>query len=175
MQPKIDIRKSTGAHDLASPGSLGNQSGVAAPARVPIEPEIVDSRVWRGPAATVETPAKPGPGVALPTGSPATYPVERASLFGSKVADEFQARWNEIQVGFVDDPRASVERADNLVSEVTRCLTESFVAGRRRLESEWEKGSDSSTESLREALQHYHSFFDRLLSSADVLARERKG
>jgi hypothetical protein len=31
------------------------------------------------------------------------------------------------------------------------------------LESQWNQGSDVSTEDLRKALQHYRSFFNRLV------------
>ena len=64
----------------------------------------------------------------------------------------------------MDEPRAAVERADDLVSEVTKRLNDSFAAGRRRLETEWQERGDASTESLRLALQHYRSFFNRLLA-----------
>jgi len=86
------------------------------------------------------------------------------ALFDKSVADDLQARWNEIQAAFVDEPRSAVERADNLVEEVTKRLTNSFATGRRMLESEWNQGSNPSTESLRLALQHYRSFFNRLLA-----------
>jgi hypothetical protein len=85
-------------------------------------------------------------------------------LFDPYVARDLQARWNEIQVAFVDEPRAAVERADNLMAETTKCLEDSFAAGRRRLESEWDRGGDVSTETLRLAIQRYRSFFNRLLA-----------
>ena len=39
------------------------------------------------------------------------------------------------------------------------------TAERARLEAEWERGVQVSTEDLRQALQHYRSFFKRLLSA----------
>lgn len=85
-------------------------------------------------------------------------------LFDPHVAQDLQARWNEIQVAFVDEPRAAVERADNLVVETTRCLEDSFAAERRSLESAWDREDDVSTETLRLTLQRYRSFFNRLLA-----------
>jgi len=35
-----------------------------------------------------------------------------AGLFGSEEAGELRARWEKIQIGFVDEPRKSVEQAD---------------------------------------------------------------
>jgi hypothetical protein len=40
-----------------------------------------------------------------------------------------------------------------------------FSEERTRLESQWERGDDVSTEDLRIALQRYRSFFERLLSA----------
>ena len=43
-------------------------------------------------------------------------------------------------------------------------LAQVFADERGKLEHEWDKGEDVSTEDLRVALQRYRSFFDRLLS-----------
>jgi hypothetical protein len=75
-----------------------------------------------------------------------------------------RARWKDIQVGFVDEPRHAVEHADSLVAETIKHLAESFASGRQKLEGEWGRGGDASTETLRLTLQRYRSFFNRLLS-----------
>jgi hypothetical protein len=80
-------------------------------------------------------------------------------------AEGFQARWEEIQVRFVDEPRRAVEDADALVATVMQRLAEGFARERERLESQWGRGEDISTEDLRVALQRYRSFFRRLLST----------
>jgi hypothetical protein len=80
------------------------------------------------------------------------------------VAKDFRSRWNEIQVAFVDEPRDAVGRADQLVAETIQKLSESFTAERQKLEGEWDRGANDSTEALRLALQRYRSFFNRLLS-----------
>ena len=83
------------------------------------------------------------------------------------VADEtrdFRSRWDAIQTGFVDEPRRSVEQADSLVAEVMKRLAETFADERDKLEGQWSRGDNVSTEDLRIALQRYRSFFDRLLS-----------
>jgi hypothetical protein len=43
-------------------------------------------------------------------------------------------------------------------------LAETFANERSKLEGQWSRGDNVSTEDLRVALQHYRSFFDRLLS-----------
>ena len=78
---------------------------------------------------------------------------------------EFQRRWEEIQTSFVDEPRQTVEQADELVAHVMKRLAEGFAAERDRLEQQWGRGEDVSTEDLRIALQRYRAFFQRLLSA----------
>jgi hypothetical protein len=80
-------------------------------------------------------------------------------------SEGFQSRWEEIQVRFVDEPRGAVEDADALVATVMQRLAEGFAQERERLEAQWGRGEDISTEDLRVALQRYRSFFQRLLST----------
>jgi hypothetical protein len=80
-------------------------------------------------------------------------------------SEGFQARWEEIQVRFVDEPRGAVEDADALVATVMQRLAESFAQEREGLEAQWGRGEDISTEDLRVALQRYRSFFQRLLAT----------
>jgi hypothetical protein len=80
-------------------------------------------------------------------------------------ADEFQVRWEKIQVRFVDEPRGAVEDADALVATVMQRLAEGFASERETLEAQWGRGEDISTEDLRVALQRYRSFFRRLLAT----------
>jgi hypothetical protein len=64
----------------------------------------------------------------------------------------------------VDEPRHAVEQADSLVAEMMQHLAQLFADERSKLEAQWTRGEDVSTEDLRVALQRYRSFFDRLLS-----------
>jgi hypothetical protein len=84
-------------------------------------------------------------------------------LFAADEAERFRTRWNEIQTSFVDEPRRCVEQADNLVAEAMKRLAEGFASQRSELEHQWDRGSDVSTEDLRQTLRRYRSFFDRLL------------
>lgn len=85
-------------------------------------------------------------------------------LFPGTESQTLQSRWSEIQVGFVDEPRKAVEQADSLVAEVMQRLAQVFAEERSRLEQQWDRGEDTDTEALRQALRRYRSFFDRLLS-----------
>jgi len=64
----------------------------------------------------------------------------------------------------VDDPRHSVENADDLVEKVMNSITETFADERTSLEDQWNRGVDASTEDLRLAMKRYRSFFNRLLT-----------
>src|SRR5205085_11882163 len=65
----------------------------------------------------------------------------------------------------LDEPRRSVEDADRLVADLMQNLAARFADERERLESQWDRGDDVSTEDLGLALTRYRSFFDRLLSA----------
>jgi hypothetical protein len=88
---------------------------------------------------------------------------EIAPLFSESEMGEFRSRWSNVQTGFVDEPRRTVEDADKLVAAVMQRLAEGFANERSGLEKQWDKGDNVSTEDLRVALQRYRSFFDRLL------------
>ena len=90
---------------------------------------------------------------------------EREPLFAGEDAEQFRSRWQEVQTGFVDEPRKAVEDADSLVADLMQRLAETFSQERSNLEAQWDSGEDASTEDLRVALQRYRSFFDRLLSA----------
>jgi len=91
-------------------------------------------------------------------------PSHTAQLFEPAVVDGLRSRWTEAQTAFVDEPRRAVEQADQLVAETMKRLSERFASEREKLEREWDRGSDVSTEDLRVVLQRYRAFFDRLLS-----------
>jgi hypothetical protein len=90
---------------------------------------------------------------------------EAGPLLPADQGERFTGRWQEIQAGFVDEPRQSVERADALVADLMQRLAASFSEERERLEGQWDRGDEVSTEDLRVALTRYRAFFDRLLSA----------
>lgn len=94
-----------------------------------------------------------------PTADETTEP-----LLSAHETSDLRGRWDSIQAGFVDEPRRAVEQADNLVAEAMKRLAETFADERAKLETQWDRGGDVSTEDLRIALRRYRSFFNRLLS-----------
>jgi hypothetical protein len=85
-------------------------------------------------------------------------------LFADGELSDLRSRWTEVQSAFVDDPRDCVQKADNLVADVVDKLTTGFSQARARLEEQWDRGEDVSTEDLRIALKRYREFFERLLA-----------
>jgi hypothetical protein len=121
-----------------------------------------DNKVATGDKPTV---AEPPPVQKAPKDTVTNVPVDAgaAVLFGSDEAVRLRARWQDIQIAFVDEPRKSVQQADELVEAVAKRLVEMFADQRHRLEQEWDKGQ-ISTEELRNAFRRYRTLFDRLLS-----------
>jgi hypothetical protein len=85
-------------------------------------------------------------------------------LFADDDLAELRARWTGVQAAFVDDPKECVQKADVLVSDLVEQLTSGFAHARSRLEEQWDRGEEASTEDLRVALMHYREFFERLLA-----------
>jgi hypothetical protein len=129
-------------------------------------PEVLETREERGDnqlstADLVAANRTPG-GSTLAMAKTAEEP--NLPLFAQNDTQDFHARWEKIQIGFVDEPRKAVERADELVASAIKRLAEVFATERQKLEAEWDKTDNVSTEDLRVALRRYRSFFDRLLS-----------
>lgn len=99
----------------------------------------------------------------------------------------FMGQWQAVQRDFVDDPAASIQRADSLVSDVLRARGYPVSDFEHRAEdisvdhpdvvqnfraahaiAERHQRGDASTEDLRQALVHYRELFDDLLESHPV-------
>lgn len=91
---------------------------------------------------------------------------ETAPLFNETEMKDYRSRWSSVQAGFVDEPRRSVQEADQLVATVMQRLAEGFAHERASLEKQWGSGDNVSTEDLRVALRRYRAFFGRLLNAA---------
>ena len=78
-------------------------------------------------------------------------------------SEYLRTRWNEIQGKFVDEPGTAVMQADALVSEVVEKITRVYTDEHNTLKSQWRDDNNVSTEDLRQTLQRYRSFFNRLV------------
>jgi len=108
----------------------------------------------------VETPAESGGDVETPAASGGD--VETPELIDEDKITGFRDRWQNVQTGFVDDPKQAVRQADELVAAVISALATTFAEHKSELESQWQQG-EPATEELRIALRRYRSFFDQLL------------
>jgi hypothetical protein len=133
------------------------------------EEELTTADLAQGarPAEQIRTDT-PGP---RPVGSernfaerPATQGEDASPLFPAGELDSLRTRWKDVQTAFVDEPRKAVEQADGLVASAMKRLAEVFAEERSKLEGQWDRGDNVSTEDLRIALQRYRTFFHRLLS-----------
>jgi hypothetical protein len=136
-------REDLSTADLASqpprdttPSDLADDADVERPAPAAV-----------GEPAAERTPAAGAPG-----------PTAAGQLLAADDAERFRARWTDVQNGLVDAPRQAVEQADGLVAEVMQHLARTFSEERGRLERQWDRGDEVSTDDLRTAFQHYRSF-----------------
>ncbi len=90
---------------------------------------------------------------------------DHVAMYSDTELGELRMRWDQIQAGFVDEPRGAVERADGLVADAIAKLADGFARTRAELEEQWKRGDQVSTEDLRQALKRYRSFFTRLLNT----------
>jgi hypothetical protein len=139
------------------PANLSTADMAAAGQRQTSTPLDETKEILEDSVPVASTPAAPS----MPNVQERTQPTP---LLVSEETQTFRSRWDAIQTGFVDEPRRSVEQADGLVAEVMKRLAETFAEERGKLEGQWSRGDNVSTEDLRLALQRYRSFFARLLS-----------
>ena len=92
-------------------------------------------------------------------------------LLGDAVG--LRASWQQAQAGFVDDPRAAVADAAELVEHTAQTLIGSLQQRQRALRTQWDNngsaaaspstaGDLSDTEQLRHLMQDYRSLFNQL-------------
>ena len=139
--------------DIAGSRSDGEDQPEMAGAQTEGDPTAVNLTGQRAGTAQVS-------GTAQAAGTAGQQP---QALLDDEETGTFRARWETIQTGFVDEPRRSVEEADELVAAVMQRLAETFARARQDLEAQWAGGGQVGTEELRVALQRYRSFFETLL------------
>jgi len=120
------------------------------------EPPIVDDESSMARAEQSQTESMPPTTGAGPSAD--------NLLFADGDLSGLRSRWDDVQAAFVGGPTECVQRADALVAEAVEQLTAGFSEARSRLEAQWARGEDASTEDLRLALRRYREFFQRLLA-----------
>jgi hypothetical protein len=166
----------TSAERSAPPPSDGPSSATSRTDALPRQDELGRQEPGRQEETSIEAdelsmaPAEqPQPAAEQPQAAdvPRTAEAEPSAdelLFAGDNLTVLRSRWDDVQTAFVDDPTKCVQEADALVAEVVEQLTAGFSDARSRLESQWARGEDVSTEDLRLALRRYREFFERLLA-----------
>jgi hypothetical protein len=147
------------------PGAQPQPPGAQPSGAQPGGSQLSDSRLSGGQAATAhptQLTDRPAPDAG------GTAEMNRrggATVLDSGAADGFQARWRDVQYGFVDDPRGAVRQADDLADEVLGAFTDALTAHKRALEERWrtQQATQQDTERLRLLIRAYREFVDRLL------------
>ena len=171
-EPQTAVAETPPAEEHTAPDASADPSAAAHEASLPSNaPSPVEQTPSPSPAASPD-PATASGGTATSTEAPAA--AEHASvepesspeelLFADDDLAELRGRWGAVQAAFVDDPKDCVQKADVLVSDLVEQLTTGFSHARSRLEEQWARGEEASTEDLRVALMHYREFFERLLA-----------
>ncbi len=145
----------------ARPGTAGGVGANGADGTLGTSTDRSDRAA--GAAATPARGADTAPDTLTTADRLTTANTVSAPLFED--AGQLSARWQSVQVAFVDEPRRAVEDADHPVAEMMDRLNNLFRSQREDLEGAWNAGTDASTEDLRVALQRYRSFFERLLAA----------
>jgi hypothetical protein len=86
---------------------------------------------------------------------------ERQQERQERPAGRIEEEWQAVQYEFVDDPKAAVRKADDLV---TRAIEE-LTARHRSLSKQLAGNGDPQTEDLRLALHRYRELFKKLVAA----------
>ncbi|MFG2168495.1 hypothetical protein [Micromonospora chersina] len=138
--------------ETAAAGGAGY--GSAEPAMV--DPDTSTAAAGAGAAGAAAAVA----GAARPT--PGAVPTDAATLFTPEIAQDFRDRWRDVQLRFVDDPRAAVGEAQSLVEEAIEALSAALREQKTKLGG-WQESGSADTEQLRVAVRGYRDFLDRVL------------
>jgi hypothetical protein len=104
-------------------------------------------------APAVQQEMKPG----------SVQPAAVAAFWVDADAQGIRARWQELQLRFIDDPQSVAGEAEAVVEEAVASLTAALTKARQDLGG-WRDGSGDDTERLRAAVRDYRDFLNRLLA-----------
>lgn len=146
-----------GTHDAqtGAPGATGVQEPTVAVAREPVVTEAQKPAVTE-PGDEAQEPAVTG------TEQLPVAPEPDVTGTGQSAAATLTPQcWSEILVAFVDDPRASVKMAADVVDEAIEEFVDSVRARQRDLTATWQSAG-ADTEQLRTALREYRKLGQRV-------------
>jgi hypothetical protein len=134
------------------------------PEQASAAPSDLDAAEPDGAATPVDTPAPVAVGTAPAPVPPAPGEVtdDTTTLWPEDAVRDFQQRWREVQLRFVDDPRAAADEAQELVSEALGRFSETLNARKSELDG-WQGTDGADTERMRTVVRRYRILLDRLL------------
>jgi hypothetical protein len=141
-----------GRHAAPTAADVPTLPGIPAVSGVPATPAAAAPA-----AAPADTELRPGEsGTTLARGE---------SGYASLITDsaDLRSQWHRIQYKFVDDPRASVSEAADVLAQVAARLEAAIAERQRGLRGRWDTTSAADTETLRETLRMYRTFLDQLI------------
>jgi hypothetical protein len=156
------------ADDALAAGAAGY--GSAEPAMVdpdagPVadDTDVTGAAAGAGMAGAAAGAAVAGAGLAgAARSTPGAVPANAATLLETDTAQGFRDRWRDVQLRFVDDPKAAVGEAQSLVEEAIEALSAALRAQKADLGG-WQSDGSADTEQLRVAVRAYRDFLDRVL------------
>jgi hypothetical protein len=148
--------------DTATLAEAPDRAARVAPADVRAMPPAGANRMDRAVYPEEEDPVVAQPAADVRAENRRSDGEALEPLFTPEVAENFRRDWDAVQIGFVDDPRQAVRKADELVQQVLHNLTDHFSGERNRVEAQGAQAD--STEALRMALRRDRAFLERLLS-----------
>src|SRR5512143_3959310 len=110
---------------------------------VEVSEPLNDETVSDEPVLVAETDEEVREETPKVEGNAAPDEEEFIPLFTDGSGPEFRNRWLDIQARFVDDPKASVRDADELVKQVIQHITDTFSSQHSELESRWKGDGDN--------------------------------
>jgi hypothetical protein len=132
--------------DAAESAPVSAQGGVVTPVGTAAPPQAVDT---------------PTPPVAV-GGAAVESPDDAVTVWHEDAVHDFQQRWREVQLRFVDDPRAAADEAQQLVAEALDRFSEAVTARKGELDG-WQGADGADTERMRTVVRRYRKLLDRLL------------
>jgi len=92
---------------------------------------------------------------------PGEAPVVGVASMAAPDAQATHDRWQQVQLGFIDDPRASVEAARAMVAEAVEARIDA-IRGRQAALDAWQSEQSPDTEVLRAAMRSYREMLNSM-------------
>ncbi|MEH1015903.1 hypothetical protein V6U90_22675 [Micromonospora sp. CPCC 206060] len=117
-----------------------------------VDPDSIPVATGAHRSATGTTDSVPA-GTATPAGTGGPFLSD---------TQEYRDRWREVQLRFVDDPRAAAGEAREVVGDAIEAVARALASRRNELDG-WQQSGSDDTEQLRMVVRRYRDLLDRLL------------